>query len=177
MKHGSWIGVVIVVALILFIPSFGHAQYINGWWEAQISILKIGDLVTGEWTRFRVGGPNVSFVYIFGASENSYGGTACYVERKGVGGSYVRDNIFSVYTKNNIAIFTGPFSVDQDDNLLQGSTMVLEMIASRGDPVQMKGLYTKYDIESEQKVKIGSVVARKRNSESVPTDVTKLCPP
>ncbi len=177
MKHGSWIGVTVVVALILFIPSFARAQYINGWWEVQIPTLKIGDLVTGEWVRFRAAGPNISFIYIFDASENSYGGKACYVERNGVGGSYVKDNTFSVYTRNNIAILTGPSNGDQDGNLVEGSTMVLETLSFKGDPVQMKGLYTKYDIEAEQpKVKMGSVIARKRNPENVPTEVTVLCP-
>lgn len=176
MKHGSWFGIVVAVALILFIPSFARAQYINGWWEVQIPTLKIGDLVTGEWIRFRAGGPNVSFVYIFDASENSSGGKACYVEKNGVGGSYAKEPTFSVYTKKGIAVLTGPPIGDEDGNLLEGGTMLLEIISSRGDPVLMKGFYTKYDIDSEEKVKMGSVIARKRNPDNVPAEVTTLCP-
>jgi hypothetical protein len=175
MKHGSLIGVMIVIALILFIPFFACAQGINGWWEARMA-LKNGDFVTGEWTGFRAAGPNVSYLYIYDALENSYSGKACYVERDAVGGSYVRENTFSVYTRNNIAVLAGPASVDDNGQLIEGSTMVLEILGIRGIPSNMKGFYTKYDIQFGQEVKTGSISARKRNPDNVPPDVTILCP-
>ena len=172
MKHRSWIGATIVVVLVLFIPSFGRAQGINGWWEVQIPSLKIGDIVTADWKTLHAKGPKVSYIYISDASEDSYRGKACYVER--VEGTSVQD--LFVYVKNSVAVLTGSSSVDQDGNLLEGSTMVLEILGFKGNPYQLKGYYTKYAIDSEQRVEMGSVIARKRNPENVPTDVMGECP-
>jgi hypothetical protein len=175
MKHGSLIGVVVVVALIGFTPFFARAQGINGWWEARMAIDN-GDLVTGVWAGFRAAGPNVSYLYIYDASENSYSGKACHVEREGIGGSYVRENTFSVYIKNNVAVLTGPASVDDDGQLAEGSTMILEISGNRGIPGKMTGYYTKYDVLLEQRVSSGTISALKRNPDNVPPDVTILCP-
>ena len=176
MKRGALIGIVVVIALILFIPFFAYAQGINGWWDAQMPSLKNGDIVTGEWTNFRAAGPNISFLYIFDASENSYSGTAYYIEREAVGGSYVLGNTFSVYIKNNIAVFAGPPSVDDDGQLLEGSTMVLQILDSiPGNPGQMKGFYTKYDIQLGY-VKAGPVTARRKTIEKIPEEVSVLVP-
>ena len=107
MKRGSLIGVIVVIALILFIPFFACAQGINGWWEARMT-LSNGDFVTGEWTGFRAAGPNVSYLYIFDALENSYSGKACYVERDAVGGSYVRENTFPSIPETMLLSLPGP---------------------------------------------------------------------
>ena len=174
MKRGSLIGTMVVTTLILSMPFFACAQGINNWWEAQMA-LKNGDLVTGEWTSFRAAGPNISFLYIYGASEYSYSGTACYVERDGVGGSYVLGNTFSVYIRNNIAVFAGPASVDDNGQLVEGSTMVLQIVGSPADPGHMKGFYTKYDIQLG-KVQTGSLTVRRRSIDKIPPEVFVLCP-
>ncbi len=175
MKRGSWIGVTVVVALVLFIPSFGRAQGINGWWEVQIPSLKIGYIVTADWTTLHAKGPNVSYVYIFDASEDSYRGKACYVEQ--VEGASVQD--FSVYMRNSVAVLTelveAP-NLDEDGNLLKGSTMILEILGFKGNPYQLKGYYTKFDTLVDRKVEMGAVIARKRNPENIPAEVMAVCP-
>ena len=179
MKQKIIISVLVVIGLSISITST-HAQGINGWWIARMTIDQ-GNFIYGDWLRIYSQGKKSSYLYIRSASESFFSGKADVALWDEEGGNYIKES-YTVYIRNNIVVFIIPTTVDAAGNFLSGATMVLRAYGSPNVITFMKGYYTLYDIENagtpEEFVRMGTVsMNRPLSLRLIPKDVADLVGP
>ncbi len=172
MKREISLTLIISIGLLIFIPyAYGD---IDGWWKVKINRQE-GDFVTGEWQVDVLAGKSASYIYISGAQENaynSYGGAWLYLVNLG---SYIEEYYSTIYMKNGIIVLFDPTGLYADGNFA-GTTIVLRAYGPPGNPTQLKGYYTLFDMETSVTpdlfVRMGPVTMNKIQAKDVP-DVVK----
>jgi hypothetical protein len=171
------IGVCLLAAVafsFLAVPSAPADTNVAGWWRVQVKITE-GDFVTGEWTRIQT--PSSRYLsYMFIALTSSSSGTAYFVAWDNNTKVYFLENTYTLYTKNNIVLLTGPATSDDEFQLNSSSTIVLKAYGGAGLSI-MTGNYTRYDRDGEQFVGMGTLTATRANLlNTIPDEVKLLIP-
>jgi len=134
-----------------------------------------GHFETGAWERIQATGKRAAYLYIVTSTSNH--GTAYLTLWDDLGQKYIIEN-YTLYIRNNVVVLSVPTSVDADENLIGGSTIVLRLYGGPNTLNAMKGFYTLFDMEStatpEQFVRMAPVDAYRVNPDRVPEEALEL---
>lgn len=144
------------------------AQNFYGWWKCLSGGSEIGDFVTGEWMYEKVTHNKGSYLYV------GNNGIAYLIQCSDQG--FYLENEFSFFERNNILVLRGPYSSDDDGNLLSSSTGIIKTSLPHPYPNKITMAYTRYDLENLYVKRFNLTFTRVRNIQYVPEEVKRLIP-
>ncbi len=162
--------IIIPVLMLLVFSSYSSGQNFYGWWKCFSGGVEIGDFVTGEWVKTQITIKKGSYLYINNTNK------AYLIQWDDDGQKFFIENEFSFFERNNIIVFRGPYSFDDNGELLSSSTAILKTSLPAHLPTKIDVTYTRYDLNELYVKRFNLKFTRIRDLTTIPNEVKTLIP-